>query len=117
MVTGWLLKVILSIAILGFIVIEAGSPLIVRAQADDAANEVATEASFQMGPNGSVEVMQAACAATAVKKGVTLDRCELDAEGLVAVTVTKKARSYLLYRFEPTKNWHNVQVSATSVRR
>lgn len=114
MITGWLMKVVLGLALFGFAVIELGSPLVARAQADDAAQEVATEAAFQLGRSNDVNLLVTQCSETAAKKDVTVDRCEIDAEGKVAVTVTKKARSFLLHRFSVTKDWYAVQASAAT---
>lgn len=117
MISGWLIKLLLGIAVVGFAVIELGSPLIARAQADDAAHDVADEAALALSNRRTVEAMSEQCAETAADKDVKLERCELDAEGRVAVTVTKTARSFLLYRFSQTKDWYQVEASATGQRR
>jgi Flp pilus assembly protein TadG len=114
MVTGWLLKVVVAIGLLGFAAIELGSPLVARAQADDAAQEVAMEAAFQLGRTNDVAKMQQTCAEAAAARDVTVDSCQIDQEGNIAVTVTKEARSFLLYRFSATRDWYSVSASAGS---
>lgn len=113
MITGWLLRVVLGIALAGFLVVELGSPLLARAQADDAAHEVANEAAFEYGRTNSYEGMQGRCREKAADTSVGLVSCEL-VDGRIAVTIEKKARSFLLDRFGPTKKWYRVQASAAA---
>ena len=114
MVGGWLLKVVLGIALVGFLVIEGGSPLIAQAQADDAVQEIAVEAAFQFSRTTTVEGMQQRCEELAAKKDVTIENCGFDEAGNISVTVTKQARSVLLKNLSPTKDWYVRRASATS---
>lgn len=113
MVISWLVKVVLILAALGLTVIELGSPLVARAQADDAAHEVANEAAFAYGSGRSVEAMKERCAEVGTRKSVELVSCEL-VEGKVAVTVAKEAYSIVLHRISALESWYDVQVSATA---
>ena len=61
MIGGWLVKVVVGIALLGFAVVELGSPLVARAQADDAAHEVANEASFRLRDDFTDGTLTEAC--------------------------------------------------------
>ena len=117
MIGGWLIKVLLGIAILGFIVVEGGSPLVARAQADDAAHEVANEASFRLRDNYTQETLDAACAEEATKQSVKILECTVNEKKEVVVKVEKHARSFLLDRFDQTKDWYDVTASATAERR
>jgi hypothetical protein len=115
---GWLIKVLLGIAILGFAVVELGSPLVARAQADDAAHEVANEASFRLRDNFTDPVLQQACQDEATKQNVKVVECTFDqAKNVVVVKVGKHARSFLLDRFGATKDWYDVTATATAERR
>lgn len=113
MVMSWLVKIVVGLALLGVAVVDLGSPFIARAQADDAAHEVATEAGFVYGSGRDVRQMQARCADVAASKGVSLVSCEL-AEGKVLVRVKKQAYSLVLHRVPTFKSWYEVQVSATA---
>ena len=113
MITGWLLRVVLGIALAGFLAVEIGSPLLARAQADDAAHEVANEAGFEYGRTNSYEGMQERCREKSSDTGVDLLSCEI-VDGKIAVTISKKARSFLFDRFGPTKKWYRAQASATA---
>ena len=118
MIGGWLVKVIVGIALLGFAVVELGSPFVARAQADDAAHEVANEASFRLRDNFTQETLDAACAEEAAEHSVTVSACTFDtASNEVRVTVTKEARSFLLIKWDVTKDWYTVEASAEAERR
>ena len=117
MIGGWLVKVIVGIAVLGFAVIELGSPLVARAQADDAAHEVANEASFRLRDNDTQATLDAACAEEAADQSVDVVKCEINDKNAIFVEVHKDARSFLLDRFGVTKDWYDVTASATAERR
>ena len=118
MIGGWLVKVIVGIAMLGFAVVELGSPFVARAQADDAAHEVANEASFRLRDNFTQQSLDEACASEAADQDVELVACTFDTPtDEVKVTVLKHARSFLLDKFEQTKDWYAVEASAEAKRR
>jgi hypothetical protein len=115
---GWLLKVVVGIAVLGFAVVELGSPFVARAQADDAAHEVANEASFRLRDNFTQETLDDACKTEAAKHSVTIVACDYTTDtDTVHVTVTKHARSFLLDKFGATKDWYEVDASAEAKRK
>jgi hypothetical protein len=115
---GWLLKVIVGIALLGFAVVELGSPLVARAQADDAAHEVANETSFKLRADFTEATLQQACKDESAKRDVAIVVCTFDRPtDEVRVTVQKHARSFLLDRFGATKDWYDVEASAEAKRR
>lgn len=111
MVGGWLLRVVLGIALVGFIAIELGSILVARAQADDAANEIATEAAFEYGKSSNRESMQGTCKETAEKKSVAIVSCEL-VDGQVEVVVMKEAFSFVLDDVSFSEDWYDVRATA-----
>ena len=118
MIGGWLVKVVVGIALLGFAVVELGSPFVARAQADDAAHEVANEASFRLRDNFTQPTLDAACADEAAEHDVELVACTFNNDtNQVQVTVLKHARSFLLDKFEQTKDWYEVEASAEADRR
>jgi hypothetical protein len=117
-VGGWLVKVIVGIALLGFAVVELGSPFVARAQADDAAHEVANEASFRLRDSFLDKTLKEACASEAAEHDVELVACTYDQPtDEVRVTVLKHARSFLLDKFDATKDWYEVEASAEAKRR
>ncbi|MBW3555535.1 MAG: hypothetical protein KY454_01215 [Actinobacteria bacterium] len=114
MISGWLVKVVLGIALLGLAALELGSPLIVRAQADDAAHEVANEASFRLRDSYTQQTLDAACSQEAAEQEVQIKVCTVNEKRDVVVTVTKEAKSYLLHKIPAFKSWYEVQASATA---
>ncbi|MBW3614128.1 MAG: hypothetical protein KY439_02315 [Actinobacteria bacterium] len=114
---GWLVKVVLGIALLGFAAFELGSPLIVRAQADDAAHEVANEASFRLRDSYTQQTLDTACTQEAAEQEVQIKACTVNDKREVVVTVTKQAKSYLLHQIPPLKSWYEVEASATAAPR
>jgi hypothetical protein len=118
LIGGWLLKVIVGIAVLGFVVVELGSPFVARAQADDAAHEVANEASFRIRDDFTEQALQDSCTNEAAKHDVTVTVCDFDTKTQeVVVTVTKNARSFLLDKFDATKDWYVVEASARAEKK
>ncbi len=117
MIGGWVVKVLVGIAVLGFALIELGSPLLARSQADTAAHDVANEASFRLRSNNTQETLTRACAEKAAEVSVEVVQCTIDEKNQVFVEVRKEARSFLLHRFGVTRDWYDVKVSATAERR
>ncbi|MEA3076682.1 MAG: hypothetical protein QOF60_1590 [Actinomycetota bacterium] len=117
MISGWLVKLLVGIAILAFAVIELGSPLIGRAQADDAAHAVADEVAFHLHDPGQFtdEALKQACATEAARHTVTVLACDYDGTtNKVNVTITKHARSFLLDKISVTKDWYDVEAHASA---
>lgn len=117
MIAGWLVKIVLVIALLGFAALELGSPLWTRAQLDGVAHDAADEAARVIASSNDFDQANAAAAEIADQHGATLvevSRTGPQSRG-VRVTVFREARSYLLDRFGPTKDWYDVTVDATAI--
>jgi hypothetical protein len=111
---GWLVKVLVGIAVIGFAVVELGSPFIARAQADDAAHEVANEAAFRLRDSNTQQTLDDTCASEAAEQDVTVVSCEVNEQRDVVVRVRKEARSFLLAKFEPFEKWYKAEATATA---
>jgi hypothetical protein len=117
MVGSWLLKIILGIAFVGLVLLEAGSPLIARAQADDAAHEVANEGALVYGGSQDPDRLQERCREVAADKSVELIEppgCFINDNNDVEARVRKEALSVVLKNWSVTEDWYNVEVSATA---
>jgi Flp pilus assembly protein TadG len=117
MIGSWVLKLVLGIALLGAVVIEAGSPLVVRAQLDDAAHAMADQAAFELKTNhASAERAQAAAQTIAQEKSVTLvpNSFTVDELGVVRLSAEKEAFSMVLKHVDQTKSWYRVKVTVTA---
>ena len=105
-VTGWLLKLIVSIAIVGVVAFEAGAVVVAHVTAESAANDIATEAGFVVGRGGRADDAKDAARAEAAKHGVTLTGFSVTADReFVSVQIEKKAKTLVLHRLSWTKSW------------
>lgn len=114
MITGWLVKIILGIALVGFLVIELGSPVVMQAQLDGVAHDAADAAGLELRTSGNAETAEAEAARVAEENSATLESFTVQEEGKARVTVRKEARSFLLKKWDRTKSWYDVKKSATS---
>lgn len=117
MITGWLLKVVLAIALVGFLAMELGSPLVTRAQLDDLAHDAADNASLEILNSRNVEAAKAEAAQILNDKNAELKEFSVDQEGRVSVTAEREARSFLLKKWDRTKSWYLIKVKVTSDKR
>lgn len=108
-VIGWLVKLIVSIAIVGVVAFEAGAVVVSRVTAESAANDVANEASFVVARSGGFDEAEEAARVEAARQGVVLITFEvLPGNGndqIIHVVVEKKAKTLLLQRISWTKSW------------
>ena len=117
-VSGWLIKVVLGIALFGAIVIEVGSPLVAKAQADDAATQIADETSFRLRDDFTQEALEESCAEEGAKHDVEVIVCDFDRDtDEVIIRVRKEARSLILKNWSATEDWYLPEVTARSKRK
>jgi hypothetical protein len=110
-VTGWLFKLVLSLAIVGVVAFEAGALVVAHVNADTAANEVSSEAAFAAARVGNEKAAEDAARAEAAKQGVRLIGVSLSNDGkVVTVIVEKTAKTLLLHRLSFTKSWTLIRV-------
>lgn len=114
MIAGWLIKLIVSIAVVGFLGIELGTPLIVRTQLDGLAHDAADTAGAIVRDRGSEADARAAAENLAAKDDATVEEFVVDQQERVTVTLRKQANSYLLKKWDPLKGWYDIKKSATS---
>jgi hypothetical protein len=114
-ITGWLVKIVIVVGLLGVGVLEAGSPLITRAQVDGAAHDAADDAATEYFQGHSPETAQAVAESVAAKEGAKLESFQIDeATRTVTVKLVKEARSLVLKKFKQTKSWYVIRVTASS---
>ena len=114
MITGWLVKIVVVIALLGVAAVELGSPLWTRAQLDGVANAAADEAARVYVSTGDTQRAREAAEELAEADDAVVTAFSRDIQGDLRVTVFRKARSYVLHKFGPTKDWYTVSVEATA---
>ncbi|MFP4147904.1 MAG: hypothetical protein ACLFUG_03995 [Nitriliruptoraceae bacterium] len=101
-VLGWLLRLVITMAVLSLLLFEVGAVVLASVRADDAAAEVARAAVVAYGSSGSVE--QAAMTATeaAEDRDVDLTTFEQDGTTLV-IEVSTQAETVALHRLPGTE--------------
>lgn len=113
MITGWLLKIVLVFVLLGFILVEAGSPLITRAQLDEVAHDAADNAALDLLDRNDVNRARTIAEEIVAEEDAALKSFSIDQAG-VHVTVERQARSLLLKKVKQFESWYDVEVSATA---
>lgn len=117
MITGWLVKVVVSIALVGFLAVELGAPLVTRAQLDDLAHDAADSASLELLNTNDAERARAVATEIVTDKNATLKEFAINAQGGIDLTAEREARSLLLKKWDRTKSWYMVTVKVTSEKK
>ena len=115
MITGWLLKIVLAFALVGFLGVELGSPLVTRAQLDTVAHDAADNAVLDLLAHNDDERARQTALDIVTEKSAVLKHFEITTTGVV-VTVEREARSFLLKKVEQLESWYDVEVTATASR-
>jgi len=114
-ITNWLLKLVIGIAVVGLVLFELGSPLVTKAILDGQVHDTADEAAHEYFQDHDVARARAVAQQNADDDHAKLDVFDIDDQGTIHVTLSKQARSYVLHNFGPTKDWYDVRLSATAV--
>jgi hypothetical protein len=112
-ITGWLVKIVLSLALVGLAVVELGAPLVTRAQIDSVAHDAADNAALDLLDHNDLERARAVAQDIADEQDVVLESFTVDNRGL-RVTVSRQAWSLVLKKWDRTKTWYDVRVTATA---
>ncbi len=113
-VIGWLLKLVISLAIVGLVAFEGGAIVVAKVQADGTASDVANEAAIVYARGANAEAAEKAAQAEATHAGVRLVAFAVESDGRsISVTVLKKAKTLILQRIDATRSW----TEARSTRR
>lgn len=113
MIVGWLVKIVVSLTLTALIIVEVGSPLVTRAQIDGVANDVADSAALELLDRNDLARAREVAQAIADDNDVVLESFTVDTRGL-RVTVARKAWSMVLEKWDRTKTWYDVRVTATA---
>jgi hypothetical protein len=114
-ISSWLFKIVVGIALAGFLVVELGSPLLTRATLDGTAHSAADDAAHEMFQSHDPDKAKTLADQDAQNDHAQLQQFSVDEQGTVHVTLYKQAKSYVLHNFKPTRDWYNVRVSASAV--
>lgn len=119
MISGWLIKLIIVIGLIGFLVVEVGSPIIVHAQVDGSAHDAADNAATEFRSSSNVDAARQRCDQVATDAKAKIIHCDPDQNdpSIWHVTLEKEARSVLFKKWSRLKRYYIVKVSATSEKR
>lgn len=96
-ITGWLLRLVVSLAIGAMVVFEFGAVAFAAITVDDAARDVARAAEVAYGSAGTLDAAEVAARDAAQERGVELSRIEY-ADPTLTVEVTRTAGTLFLHR-------------------
>jgi hypothetical protein len=113
-ISGWLLKLVLSLGLLALVVFEAGSPFIARVQLDGIAADVARVGRVSYEKSGQARQAKAEAEAKAAEEEVALTNFEITREGGVSVTVQRTAPSVVVSKWDKAKSYYDVSVDGLS---
>lgn len=113
MISGWVVRLVLSLAVVGLLLFEAGSPLIARVQLDGVAAEAARQANREFDKSGSKTAAERAAKTEAEASGAALTAFAVD-ENSAAVTISRVAPSVIFGKWDKTKSYYNVNVNGVS---
>jgi hypothetical protein len=113
-VVGWLIKIVVSLAIVAVVAFEGGALVLAHVGADTAATDASGEAALAYSHSHDASQARAAAQAQANMDGVSLTGFSVSADGkTVTVTVEKRARTIVLQRLSFTRSWTLVRVTRT----
>ena len=112
MISGWVVRLLVSLALLGLVLFEAGSPLIAKVQLDGIAHESARQARRTYDREGTARAAKETAEKVAGKDGAAVTAFEITREGGVALTVQRTAPSVVLGKWDKTKSYYEVSVDA-----
>jgi hypothetical protein len=113
-ITGWLLKLVISLAIFGLVAFEAGAIVVAKVTIEDIAGDAVGAAAHEYGTTKSQDAAEKAAREVAESKGAVLEAFSVVENGrAVVVTVSKPAKTLFLHRIGVTKDW----AVASSTRR
>jgi len=111
-VLGWLLKLIVSLAIVGVVAFEGGAVIVAHVGTDTAANDAAGEGALMYSHAHDAKAAEAAARGSAKMNGASLVSFTVATDGrTVTVIVEKTARTLLLQRLSATRSWGVVRVT------
>jgi Flp pilus assembly protein TadG len=112
-----LFKIALVVGLLAAGVAEAGSPVWTKTAVSVAANDAADAGAHDYYTSHDTTTAAQAAADAATTSGSHLVSFDVLTNGDVHVTVSREARSYVLYRISVLKKWYDVRASAAATPR
>jgi Flp pilus assembly protein TadG len=109
-----LLTVVVVLALAVGVVIEVGSPIWTRTELAGAAGDAANAGAREYFSTHDIPASSTAASDAAAVRGAHLDNFSFLRDGQVHVTVSRRAKSYVLCRYSRFKSWYEVSASAAA---
>jgi hypothetical protein len=114
-VTGWLFKLMLSLAVFGVVAFEVGAIVVAKATIESTTGDALREAVEAYRPAGNLEQAEKAALAEVERKGAVLEAFRYDpATTEIIITVSKEAKTLFLHRIGFAEDW---AIARTTQRR
>ncbi|GAC1408812.1 MAG: hypothetical protein NVSMB57_00690 [Actinomycetota bacterium] len=114
-VTGWLLKLLLSLLILGVVAFEVGAVVIAKVNVDSVAQNAATDAASTYGTTKSIDSARAEAEKKCLEGGAKLIDLTVAQDGRsLTVTVEKTAKTFFIHRIGFLKRFVLARTSHTA---
>lgn len=113
MISGWVVKLVVSLALTALLLFEAGSPLMTRLQLDGVAAEAARQANREYDKTGNKAAAKKKAEESAAESGAVLIAINI-VPNAAAVTVSRKAPSVVFGKWDKTKSYYDVKVDGLS---
>ncbi|HLY82746.1 MAG TPA: hypothetical protein VKQ71_07165 [Acidimicrobiales bacterium] len=109
-----LLTLVVVLAVAAGVVIEVGSPVWTKTELGGAASDAAIAGAHEYFASHDVDAATKAASDAAAFRGAHLDELTFASDGQVHVTVSRRAKSYFLYKYSRFKAWYDVRASAAA---
>jgi hypothetical protein len=105
-ITGWLLKLVVSLAIFGLVAFEAGAIVVAKVTIEDIAGDAVAAAAHEYGTTKNQDAAEKAAREVAESKGAVLEAFSVVENGkAVVVTLSKPAKTLFVHRIGVTDGW------------
>ncbi len=115
-IVGWLVKIVVALAVFAVIAYDAGSILVNYFNLDSKAEEIAVDLSTEIasGTQFPAQTLEGRARAAAQASGARLIRAELDEDGVLHIELRRRAKTLVVERLSPIRDWARATVDATA---
>ena len=113
-VIGWLMRLVVMLAIVALAAYEGGAVIVAHVQSDTAATDVSEEAALAYAHSNDADQARAVADAKATSEGAVVVAFSIDAARKnITVTVEKTARTLFLQRMSFSRKWTDARTTRT----
>lgn len=119
--TAFVVKLVVTVPVVGFIALDLGGPILTRIQIDnDARNATSEVTKLYSTTGGDVDAVQARLEQQLDGTGIAVAKIEVTppetkgGDSVLHITYQKDVKSWLFGRLPPLKGWYHVEVTTDS---